>query len=98
MTDSYNESNQNDSDEYTKVINAALYKIESNPGLKPTIAQIVKMTGLHRNTISNRGWPSAKLKEIKAERHQTKLRAQNGTKSQKAPKELLSLALDEVLY
>lgn len=98
MTNTYDEANQQEFDEHTKAINAALYKIESNPDLKPTIAQVVKLTGLHRNTISNRGWPSTRLHEIKEDRHQQKLKSKQDAKHQQDVNELLEQALNELLY
>ncbi|EMP4392855.1 TPA: hypothetical protein ACGUPI_000360 [Vibrio vulnificus] len=92
MTNTYDEANQQEFDENTKVINAALYKIESNPELKPTIAQLVKLTGLHRNTISNRGWPSSKLNAIKDDRYEQKLKLKENVKDQD-----LSVQLDQTL-
>jgi len=46
----------------------SLLEIEQDPKLKATIAQLSKMTGIHRNTITNRDWPIQKLKEIKDKR------------------------------
>ncbi|MEH0757800.1 hypothetical protein [Vibrio alginolyticus] len=97
MTNAFDKANQQEFDENTKVINAALFKIESNPDLKPTIAQLVKLTGLHRNTISNRGWPSSKLNAIKGDRHEKKLKSKENVKQQDVSVQL-DQALDELLY
>jgi len=35
--------------------------------LKPTVATIIELTGLSRNTIRNRVWALSRLKDIKAE-------------------------------
>ena len=48
----------------TLKINNALLQIEHNPKLKATIAQLCKLTGIHRNTIRNRFEPIEKLKEM----------------------------------
>lgn len=98
MTNAYEGANQQEFDEHTMAINAALYKIESNPQLKATIAQVVKLTGLHRNTISNRVWPSTRLNEIKEGRHQKKLKSKQDAKQQQDVNKLLDQALNELLY
>ncbi len=98
MANAYDEANQQQYDDHTKIINAALYKIESNPELKPTIAQLVKLTGLHRNTISNRGWPSSRLNEIKEDRQEQKLKAKEDAKQQQDVSVQLDQTVDELLY
>lgn len=98
MNQAYDDVNEREFDEHTRLINAALYQIGSNTKLKPTIAELVRITGLHRNTISNRGWPSGKLKEIKDKR-QKKLKEHKVKSSVgRDLKEQLVKALDEVCY
>lgn len=64
----YDQKNSEDYEMNTLSINKALLEIEQDPKLKATIAQLSKMTGIHRNTITNRDWPIHKLKEIKDKR------------------------------
>jgi hypothetical protein len=64
----YDEKNKGDYEEYSNMLSEALLNIQNNKKLKPTIAQLSKMTGIHRNTIALRIWPSQKLDEIKKTR------------------------------
>ena len=64
----YDQKNSENYEMNTLSINKALLEIEQDPKLKATIAQLSKMTGIHRNTITNRDWPIHKLKEIKDKR------------------------------
>lgn len=64
----YDQKNSENYEMNTLSINKALLEIEQDPKLKATIAQLSKMTGIHRNTITNRDWPIQKLKEIKDKR------------------------------
>lgn len=64
----YDQKNKEDFEANTLALNNALREIESNKKLKATVAQLSKMTGIHRNTISNRVEPVQKLKLIKEKR------------------------------
>ena len=61
----YSQKNSDSFEVVTSALNNALIDIENDKKLKPTIAQLSKMTGIHRNTISNRVWPAQKLRKIK---------------------------------
>lgn len=61
----YDERNLRDFDDNTRSLVKAIDKIRSNSHLPATIAQLSKLTGMHRNAISKRLWPRVKLKEIK---------------------------------
>lgn len=50
----FDERNQEDYDKNTQLIVEALEKIRRFPSLKTTKAELVRLTGLSRNTISNR--------------------------------------------
>ena len=63
--EAYDQKNNDDYEAITSALNIALIDLENNKKLKPTIAQLSKMTGIHRNTITNRGWPVQKLNQIK---------------------------------
>ena len=60
--------NNEDFEANTLAIEIALREIEQNKKLKPTISQLSKMTGIHRNTLSNRVSPIQRLKQIKQAR------------------------------
>lgn len=64
----YDQKNSDDYEANTLSLKKALSDIEGNKKLKATIAQLSEMTGIHRNTISNRVWPTQKLKQIKEAR------------------------------
>ena len=64
----YDEKNSKDYEKNTLALNDALLKIENDKKLKATIAKLSEMTGVHRNTITNRGWPIQKLNKIKDSR------------------------------
>lgn len=57
----YGQKNSSSFEAVTSILNNALIDIENDKKLKPTTAQLSKMTGIHRNTISNRVWPVQKL-------------------------------------
>lgn len=61
----YGQKNSSSFEAVTSILNNALIDIENDKKLKPTTAQLSKMTGIHRNTISNRVWPVQKLNQIK---------------------------------
>jgi len=83
MVNKFDEKNQKDYEENTKLLVNAIDKIKATPSLSPSIAELSRLTGLHRNSISNRRWPNEKLKELKNER---KITAVTNTHSQKQPK------------
>lgn len=64
----YDEKNKEDYDQVTLLLNEALDKIANNPKLPANQAQVSKLTGVHRNTVSNREFPAIRLREIKDER------------------------------
>lgn len=63
--EAYDQKNNDDYEAITSALNIALIDLQNNKKLKPTIAQLSKMTGIHRNTITNRGWPVQKLNQLK---------------------------------
>lgn len=65
----FDDKNQQDFELNTERLVQAIDKIRAHNSLPPTIAQLSSLTGMHRNAISKRLWPSVKLKEIKAERN-----------------------------
>ncbi|EOV1983749.1 TPA: hypothetical protein ACMDQL_003219 [Vibrio parahaemolyticus] len=61
----FDDRNLRDFEENTEALVKAIDKIKSSSHLPATIAQLSKLTGMHRNAISKRLWPRVKLKEIK---------------------------------
>lgn len=96
----YDQKNKEDFEVNTLTLNKALREIESNKKLKATVAQLSKMTGIHRNTISNRVEPVQKLKLIKEKRiAEAKFYENQDTKSiKKSIEEKLSQSQNEVIY
>jgi hypothetical protein len=68
MTNYFDKKNQETYEKNTFILVSAINKIKQNPNLKATISELVKITGLHRNTIRNRGWVKDKLNYIKTEK------------------------------
>ena len=66
--EAYDQKNRDDYDANTLLLEKALSDIKGNKRLKVTVAQLSEMTGIHRNTISNRVWPGQKLKQIREAR------------------------------
>ncbi|HCI76904.1 MULTISPECIES: hypothetical protein [Psychrobacter] len=99
----YGQKNSSSFEAVTSILNNALIDIENDKKLKPTTAQLSKMTGIHRNTISNRVWPVQKLNQIKDTRkaeeksRKEKIRA-NTTDVKNAIEAKLSRAQNEVIY
>lgn len=72
MNKALNEKNKNDFDKNTNLLNVAIEKIHRTSSLATTIAELSRLTGLHRNAISNRIWPGQKLNIIKEQREKLK--------------------------
>jgi DNA repair exonuclease SbcCD ATPase subunit len=72
MIRAFEEKNQEDYEENSILINECIHKIKGDLELKPTLSQLAKLTGMHRNTLSNRVWPKQQLDEIKLEREREK--------------------------
>ncbi|EHH1226750.1 hypothetical protein J7G27_003032 [Vibrio vulnificus] len=68
MKNAYDQKNKDDYERYTALILEKIDEIDSNTRLKPTISQLAKLTGIHRNTLRDRQWPKSKLEEIKSKR------------------------------
>jgi hypothetical protein len=74
----FDKKNEQDYDKNTQLITEALAKISANPKLKTTKQEIVNLTGLSRNTVSNRASQehpkiiNSTLKDIKDRRDKSK--------------------------
>lgn len=86
MSNNFDDRNQLDYDNNTKRLNSAIDKIRATPSLSPSIAELSRLTGIHRNTISSRKWPCFTLREIKKERQ---LKSKLSIASQKNPVKLI---------
>lgn len=99
----YDQKNSDDYDANTLLLKKALSDIKGNRRLKVTVAQLSEMTGIHRNTISNRVWPVQELKQIKDSRkteeqsHKEQVRLST-TNVKNALEAKLSRAQSEVIY
>lgn len=79
----FERKNNADFEANTLAIEEALQAIEQNKKLKPTISQLAEMTGIHRNTLSNRVIPIQRLKQIKQAREIEKKSQDNNDNSTK---------------
>lgn len=68
MNQAYDQKNSENYEANTLKIENALLQIERNKKLKTTVAQLSKLTGIHRNTINNRKEPIRRLNAIKEAR------------------------------
>ena len=93
MSNPFDTKNQRDFDENTEKLVAAIDKINNTPSLSATIAELSRLTGLHRNAISNRGWPNQKLKLIK-EKRKTQKQAETKPTINNNPIKVLEEKLD----
>ncbi|MEI8603965.1 hypothetical protein [Pseudoalteromonas sp. B160] len=93
MSNPFDIKNQRDFDENTEKLVAAIDKINNTHSLPATIAELSRLTGLHRNAISNRGWPNQKLKLIK-EKRKTQEQAETKPTINKNPIKVLEEKLD----
>ena len=101
MSNPFDTKNQRDFDENTEKLVAAIDKINNTPSLPATIAELSRLTGLHRNAISNRVWPNQKLKLIKEKRKNQKKAETNPTVNKNPIKVLedkLDNAKNELVY
>lgn len=89
-------------DENTELLAQAISRIASDSTLKPTLAELSRMTGLHRNTIRQREWPATRLEAIKENRRLEVLKNRVRAEKKQDPKTILMNRLDksrlEVLY
>jgi len=91
----FDEKNQDDFEDVTERINEALLKIASDPSVKATATELSKISGVHRNTISNRGWPVERIKQIKAQRSAEAERRKKGDSLEPKPVDVLTDKLEK---
>lgn len=99
----FDQKNSEDYDANTLALNSALQEIKRNKKLKATVTQLSEMTGIHRNTITNRVLPIQQLKQIKEERkaEDKSLKeqvSQNTSDIKASSEEKLAQARNEVIH
>ncbi|WP_020190335.1 hypothetical protein [Pseudomonas putida] len=71
----FDNKNQEDFDRNTEILTNGLMQIAGSLKLKPTVAELSRITGIHRNTIRQRIWPGQRLSAIKESRALEALRS-----------------------
>jgi chromosome segregation ATPase len=98
----FNQKNKEDFDRYSEMLSQSLLDIAGNKSLKATVAELSRLTGIHRNTIRQRVWPLERLESIKETRRLEVLRQQVSKKNPVDPVVLLTEKLEaarvEVLH
>jgi len=94
--------NKEDFDQNTEALSKALQVIASDNKLKATISELSRISGIHRNTIRNRRWPSERLEAIKEQRKLEELRIKLKKEKRQDPVSVLAEKLEksrlEVVY
>ncbi|EKT4493110.1 hypothetical protein ACF8FG_20835 [Pseudomonas sp. YQ_6] len=103
MTDqAFDSRNQLDFDKNTELLAEGIMQIASNSALKPTAAELSRLTGIHRNTIRQRRWPLERLEAIRDSRRIEVLSQKVKAEKKQDPKTILLQRLEnsrlEVLY
>lgn len=98
----FDDKNRIDFDRNTDVLAEGLLKIANDNSLKPTAAELSRITGIHRNTIRQRKWPLERLEAIKDSRRVEVLAQRVKAEKKQDPKTILMNRLEksrlEVLY
>ena len=95
MSQPYDSVNQKTYEDNTVLLVNALDSIEKDPSLAATIANLVILTGIHRNTVSERKWPKDKLEEIKTDR---KNKPSESPKKEETPENILGEKLNNAKH
>ena len=94
--------NKEDFDQNTEALSKALQVIAFDKKLKATISELSRVSGIHRNTIRNRRWPSERLEAIKEQRKLEELRLKLNKEKRQDPVSVLAEKLEksrlEVVY
>jgi hypothetical protein len=99
MSQPYDSVNQKAYEYNTELLVNALGTIEKDTTQSATIANLAILTGIHRNTISERKWPKDKLEEIKTDRkNKLSQPPKNEVKLEKILGEKLENAKHELVY
>lgn len=89
--------NREDFDQNTEALSMALQAIASDKKLKATISELSRVSGIHRNTIRNRRWPSERLEAIKEQRKLEELRLKLNKEKRQDPVSVLAEKLEKVV-
>ncbi|KPY27649.1 hypothetical protein, partial [Pseudomonas syringae] len=92
----FDQKNKEDFDQYTKLLTRALFDIGANESLKATVAELSRLTGMHRNTIRQRVWPLDRLEIIKENRRIEVLRKKDSNKKPVDPMVVLTEKLGKL--
>lgn len=94
--------NKEDFDQNTEALSKALQTIASDKKFKATISELSRVSGIHRNTIRNRRWPSERLEAIKEQRKLEELRIKLKKEKRQDPVSVLAEKLEksrlEIVY
>lgn len=98
----FDAKNQLDYDKYTELLAQGIMQIASDESLKPTVAELSRITGIHRNTIRQRQFPLQRLEAIKDNRRIAVLAQRVKAEKKQDPQTVLMQRLEksrlEVLY
>lgn len=101
-TQAFDSRNKLDFEKNTEQLAQGILQIASDKSLKPTVAELSRITGIHRNTIRQRGWPMDKLEAIKENRLVEVMVQKVRAEKKQDPKTILTQRLEksrlEVLY
>lgn len=101
-TQAFDSRNKLDFEKNTEQLAEGILQIASDKSLKPTVAELSRITGIHRNTIRMRGWPMEKLEAIKESRIVEAMVQKVKAEKKQDPKTILMQRLEksrlEVLY
>ncbi|MBM6444443.1 hypothetical protein JQF37_12525 [Pseudomonas sp. MIL9] len=67
-TRDFDQKNREDFDRNTAILNDALMKMAGSSKIKASISELARISGIHRNTIRDRGWPLERIEAIKKNR------------------------------
>lgn len=95
MSQPYDSVNQKTYEDNTVLLVNALDSIDKDPSLAATIANLVILTGIHRNTVSERKWPKDKLEKIKIAR---KNKPSEPPKKEEKPENILDEKLNNAKH
>ncbi|KPW47356.1 hypothetical protein ALO95_200066 [Pseudomonas syringae pv. antirrhini] len=70
----FDKRNLADFDNNTEIISSGLMAIAADTSIKATVAELSRITGIHRNTLRQRLWPVQRLKAIKEDRVVSEIR------------------------
>ncbi|MCB4796109.1 hypothetical protein LGR51_16545 [Pseudomonas sp. NP21570] len=94
--------NKLDYERNTELLAQGIMRIAADPKLRPTIAELSRITGIHRNTIRQRDFPLERLKAIKENRRIAVIAQRVKAETKQDPKTVLMQRLEksrlEVLY